>query len=65
MESLWPKFEEQIIEQNDSIQILREQARAIKSETNGIIHETKLSQYISILTRSFPTMCMVQNMQYS
>jgi len=40
MESLWPKFEEQIIEQNDSIQILREQARAIKSETNGIIHAT-------------------------
>jgi len=40
MESLWPKFEEYEIEKNDSIQILREQARAIKSETNGIVHAT-------------------------
>lgn len=40
MDSLWPKFEEQDIEVNDSIQILREQARAIKSETNGIVSAT-------------------------
>ena len=40
MESLWPKFEEQELEQNNSIQILREQARAIKSETNGVVRAT-------------------------
>jgi hypothetical protein len=40
MESLWPKFEEQELEQNDSIQILRDQARAIKSETNGVVRAT-------------------------
>ena len=40
MESLWPKFEVYEIEKNDSIQILREQARAIKNETNGIVHAT-------------------------
>ena len=40
MESLWPKFEIQNIEQNDSIQILREQARVIKSETKGVVHAT-------------------------
>ena len=40
MESLWPKFEEQVIEKNDTIQILRVQARAIKSETKGIVNAT-------------------------
>ena len=40
MESLWPKFEEQEFVQNDSIQILRDQAKAIKVETKGIVHAT-------------------------
>ena len=40
MESLWPKFEKKIINENNSIQILRAQARAIKSETNGIVNAT-------------------------
>ena len=38
MESLWPIFKEP--EHNDSIQILRDQARAIKSETNGVVRAT-------------------------
>lgn len=40
MESLWPKFEDQVLEENNSIQILRDQAKAIKTETNGIVHAT-------------------------
>lgn len=40
MESLWPEFEEQVIEQNDAIGILRAQARAIKNQTGGIVNAT-------------------------
>ena len=40
MESLWPKFEEQDIEQNNTIQILRSQAKAIKEQTNGAVSAT-------------------------
>ena len=40
MESLWPDFEELVIEQNNSLQILKTQARAIKSKTNGIVSAT-------------------------
>lgn len=40
MESLWPKFEEQELEPNNSIKVLRDQARAIKSETKGAISAT-------------------------
>lgn len=40
MDSLWPKFEEHLIEQNNSIQILRTQAKAIKSLTNGVVNAT-------------------------
>ena len=40
MESLWPKFEDEVLEENNSIQILRDQAKAIKTETNGIVHAT-------------------------
>ena len=41
MDSLWPKFDElEKIEENNSIEILRSQARAIKSETNGVVNAT-------------------------
>ena len=40
MESLWPNFSEQSIEQNDSIQILRAQAKDVKDKTNGIVKAT-------------------------
>ena len=40
MESLWPDFEENIIEQNRSLQILKEQAREIKKKTNGKVNAT-------------------------
>lgn len=40
MESLWPKFEEQDIEQNNTIQILRTQAKAIKEQTDGAVCAT-------------------------
>lgn len=40
MESLWPNFEEQTVEQNNSLQILKTQAREIKSKTNGIVKAT-------------------------
>lgn len=40
MESLWPNFEELPVEENRSIQILRDQARAIQSSTNNVIRAT-------------------------
>ena len=40
MDSLWPEFDNHIIEQNDAIQILRSQARAIKTQTKGIVNAT-------------------------
>lgn len=40
MESLWPKFEEQDVEQNNTIQILRAQAKAIKEQTDGAVCAT-------------------------
>lgn len=40
MESLWPKFEEQNVEQNNTIQILRTQAKAIKDQTKGVVNAT-------------------------
>ncbi len=40
MESLWPKFENSIIEENNSIKILRSQAKAIKAETDGSVNAT-------------------------
>lgn len=45
MESLWPKFEKQDIERNDTIQILREQAKCIKSDTQGLVHATFSKMY--------------------
>lgn len=40
MESLWPSFEKKDIERNDSIQILREQAKFIKTDTQGLVCAT-------------------------
>lgn len=40
MESLWPDFEDQDVEQNNSLQILRTQAREIKKKTNGKVNAT-------------------------
>lgn len=40
MESLWPNFEEPIVEKNNTLEILRAQARAIKTQTKGAICAT-------------------------
>ena len=38
--SLWPNFENEGLEDNNAITILREQAKAIKSETDGRVRAT-------------------------
>lgn len=40
MNSLWPDFEDQTNEQNESLQILKIQAREIKSKTKGVVNAT-------------------------
>lgn len=55
MESLWPKFGEDSVEENNSIPLLRAQARAIKNETNGIVSAT----FSKIQYKSGPTASIV------
>lgn len=40
MENLWPSFDEETIESNEAIQILREQARIIQSSTKSKVRAT-------------------------
>lgn len=40
MESLWPDFQNQSVEENNTIKILREQARVIQNKTSGIVRAT-------------------------
>lgn len=40
MESLWPNFDRPVVEENNTINILRAQARAIKNQTKNAINAT-------------------------
>ena len=40
MDSLWPTFDDTVLEENNAIEILRFQARDIKTKTNGIVNAT-------------------------
>ena len=40
MESLWPKFDDCEVEDNNSIQILRAQASALRNETKNAVNAT-------------------------
>ena len=56
MNSLWPNFEDHEIEQNNSIEILRMQAREIKKLTKGVVNAT----FSKIEYKSGPTAAIEQ-----
>ncbi len=58
--SLWPDFKNEDLDENHAISILREQARAIKSETNGVVCATfSKIQYKSGIITTVKTLSQV------